>query len=84
MDIRLAERLKKIRGEHGKVTGTDKHANLGTGCTKRNVVFFFCFFFLVFFFFFGGGGLYAVSTVFQLFNGENSQFHASWTIFNSA
>ena len=26
-------------------------------------------------------GLYAVSTVFQLFNGDNSQIHVSWTFF---
>ena len=25
-------------------------------------------------------GFYAVSTVFQLFNGDSSQIHASWTI----
>ena len=25
---------------------------------------------------------YAVSTVFQLFNGDSSQIHVSWTIFN--
>ena len=27
-------------------------------------------------------GFYAVSTVFQLFNGKSSQIHVSWTIFN--
>ena len=27
-------------------------------------------------------GFYAVSTEFQLFNGDSSQTHASWTIFN--
>ena len=26
--------------------------------------------------------VYAVSTVFQLFNGESSQIHVSWTIFH--
>ena len=27
-------------------------------------------------------GFYAVSTVIQLFNGDSSQIHVSWTIFN--
>ena len=27
-------------------------------------------------------GFYAISTVFQLFNGNSSQIHVSWTIFN--
>ena len=27
-------------------------------------------------------GFYAVSTVFKLFNGDSSQIHVSWTIFN--
>ena len=27
-------------------------------------------------------GLYAVSTVFPLFNGDSSQIYVSWTIFN--
>ena len=28
------------------------------------------------------GFFYAVSTVFQLFNGDSSQIHVSWTTFN--
>ena len=42
----------------------------------------FFFFFFFFFFFWGGGGVYALSTVFQLFNHGSSQIHVSWTIFN--
>ena len=29
----------------------------------------------------GGGEVYAVLTVFQLFNGDRSQIHVSWTVF---